>query len=45
MHSFYNSNKVAGDKREEIRLKVLAVVATIIKTGLNILGIDVKERM
>ena len=45
LHSFYNSNKVAGDKREEIRLKLLAVVATIIKTGLNILGIDVKERM
>ena len=45
VHSFYNSNKVAGDKREEIRLKLLAVVATIIKTGLNILGIDVKERM
>jgi len=44
-HSFYNSNKVAGDEREAIRLKVLAVVATIIKTGANILGIELKERM
>ena len=45
LHSFYNSNKVAGDSREDIRLKVLAVVATTIKSGLNILGIDVKEKM
>jgi arginyl-tRNA synthetase len=44
-HSFYNSNKVAGDEREAIRLKVLATVATVIKTGLNILGIDVKGKM
>ena len=45
LHSFYNSNKVVGDAREEIRLKILAVVATIIKAGLNLLGIEVKERM
>ena len=45
LHSFYNSNKVAGDERENDRLKVLAVVATTIKSGLNILGIDVKEKM
>jgi len=44
-HSFYNSNKVASDEREEIRLKVLATVATVIKAGLNILGIEVKEKM
>jgi arginyl-tRNA synthetase len=45
LHSFYNSNKVAGDEREAIRLKVLATVATIIKTGANILGIELKEKM
>ena len=45
LHSFYNSNKVAGDEREAVRLKILAVVATIIKVGLEILGIEVKERM
>ena len=44
-HSFYNSNKVAGDEREAIRLKVLATVATVIKAGLNILGIEVKGKM
>jgi arginyl-tRNA synthetase len=44
-HSFYNSNKVAGDEREEIRLKLLAVVATIIETGTTILGIELKKRM
>ncbi len=45
LHSFYNSNKVAGDEREEQRLKILAVVATILKAGLNLLGIEVKEKM
>jgi len=45
LHSFYNSNKVAGDEREAIRLKVLATVATIIRTGANILGIELKEKM
>ena len=44
-HSFYNSNKIIGDEREAVRLKLIAVVATIIKTGLSILGIEVKERM
>ncbi len=45
LHSFYNSNKVSGDEREEIRLKILATVALIIKTGANILGIELKEKM
>jgi len=45
LHSFYNSNKVAGDEREEVRLKVLASVATIIKAGASILGIELKEKM
>ena len=45
LHSFYNSNKVAGDKRENERLKILAVVATVIKAGLDLLGIEVKARM
>jgi len=45
LHSFYNSNKVAGDERENIRLKILAVVATIIKAGLDLLGIEVKGKM
>jgi arginyl-tRNA synthetase len=45
LHSFYNSNKVANDKRENERLKILATVATVIKAGLNLLGIEVKQKM
>ena len=44
-HSFYNKNRVIGDEKEKIRLKILAVVATIIKLGLSLLGIRAKERM
>ena len=44
-HSFYNKNKVIGSDREDIRLKILAVVGSIIKLGLNLLGISAKERM
>lgn len=44
-HKFYNKNKVIGSDREEIRLKILAVVGIIIKLGLNLLGINAKEKM
>ena len=44
-HSFYNRNRILGDEREEVRLKIAAVVATILKLGLNLLGINPKERM
>ncbi len=44
-HKFYNKNKVIGSDKEAIRLKILAVVANIIKLGLNLLGIEAKERM
>jgi arginyl-tRNA synthetase len=44
-HSFYNKNKVLGSEKEAIRLKILAVVASIIKLGLALLGIEAKERM
>ena len=44
-HSFYNKHKVIGDEKEEIRLKILAVVAIILNLGLGILGITAKERM
>jgi len=44
-HSFYNKNKVIGSEREDIRLKILAVVGTILKLGLGLLGINAKERM
>jgi arginyl-tRNA synthetase len=44
-HRFYNKNKVIGSEREDIRLKILAVVGSIIKLGLSLLGINAKERM
>ncbi|WP_456488388.1 arginine--tRNA ligase, partial [Caminibacter pacificus] len=44
-HSFYNKNKVIGSEREDIRLKILAVVGSIIKLGLSLLGITAKEKM
>ena len=44
-HSFYNKNKVLGSEREDIRLKILAVVGLILNLGLSLLGIEAKERM
>jgi arginyl-tRNA synthetase len=44
-HKFYNKNKVIGSDRENERLKILAVVGTIIKLGLSLLGINAKEKM
>jgi len=44
-HKFYNKNKVIGSEKEEIRLKILAVVGIILKLGLSLLGINAKERM
>jgi len=44
-HKFYNKNKVIGDEKEAIRLKILAVVAIIINLGLSLLGIEAKKRM
>ncbi|EDM23295.1 arginine--tRNA ligase [Caminibacter mediatlanticus] len=44
-HKFYNKNKVIGSEKEEIRLKILAVVGSILKLGLSLLGITAKERM
>jgi arginyl-tRNA synthetase len=44
-HKFYNKNKVIGSEKEAVRLKILAVVASILKLGLGLLGIKAKERM
>ena len=45
IHKFYNNNKVLGDEKELVRLKLLAVCATILKVGLHLLGIKVKDKM
>ncbi len=44
-HKFYNKNRVIGSEKEDIRLKILAVVGIIIKLGLSLLGINAKEKM
>ena len=44
-HKFYNKNKVIGSEKEDIRLKILAVVGIILNLGLSLLGIKAKERM
>ncbi len=44
-HSFYNKNQVIGSEKEDVRLKILAVVGNILKLGLSLLGINAKEKM
>jgi arginyl-tRNA synthetase len=36
---FYESNRVIGDKREAVRLRILTLYADILRDGLKILGI------
>lgn len=45
LHRFYTENRILGSEREEIYLKIFAVVALSIKVGLKMLGINAKERM
>jgi len=45
LHRFYTENKILGSEREDIYLKIFAVVALSLKTGLKLLGITAKERM
>jgi len=44
-HKFYTDNKVIGSKYQNQLLKVFAITALSIKTGLSLLGIEAKERM
>lgn len=44
-HKFYNENKIVGSENEDALLKVLAVVALSIKTGLSLIGIKAKDVM
>jgi len=45
LHRFYTENKILGSEREDSYLKIFAVVALSIRTGLKLLGITAKERM
>ncbi|QQS39329.1 arginine--tRNA ligase [Candidatus Woesebacteria bacterium] len=44
-NKFYNSNKIVGSDNEELRLALTKATATVIKSGLDILGIQAPERM
>ena len=44
-HKFYAENKVVGSANEDSLLKLFAVVALSIKTALNIMGIEAKQKM
>lgn len=44
-NNFYNSNRVLGSDKEELRLEVTRGVAQILKNGLNLLGIEAPEKM
>lgn len=44
-HKFYNENKVVGSEKEAALLKLFSLIALNIKTALNLLGIQAKEKM
>ena len=46
--SFYTEHSIAGAESEEkkqLRLKIAAMTANVIRSGMHLLGIDVPERM
>ena len=45
LHKFYNENRVVGEKDEEKFLKLFAMVAVSLRTGLNLIGIKAKDKM
>jgi len=42
---FYEHNRVVGDEREALRLKLVSLYAEVLKDGLGLLGIAAPERM
>ncbi len=42
---FYETNRVIGHDREELRINMLAIYLNNLKQGLTILGIDILEKM
>lgn len=42
---FYEHNRVVGDEREALRLRLVALYADVLKDGLVILGISAPDRM
>ena len=44
-HKFYTENRVIGNSKEDVLLKIFAVIKLSIQTALKLLGIKAKERM
>ena len=45
LHKFYNENRVVGEVNEEKYLKLLAMVGVSLRVGLNLIGIQAKDKM
>ena len=45
LHRFYTENRILGSEREDVYLKIFAVVALSHRVGLKLLGIEAKEKM
>ena len=45
LHKFYYDCRIIGSEDEAKLLKILEVVALSLKTGMNLLGIEAKDRM
>ena len=45
LHRFYTENRILGSEREDVYLKIFAVVALSLRVGLKLLGIEAKEKM
>lgn len=44
-HQFYNKHKIVGSANEEQLLKLSAMVATSLRVGLSLMGIEAKSKM
>ena len=45
LHKFYNENRVVGSQEEAHYLKLFAIVALSLRTGLKLIGITAKDKM
>ena len=44
-NTFYNAHKIIGGENQEFRLQLTKSTGEVLKTGLNLLGIDAPEKM
>ena len=45
LHKFYNENKVIGSDQEDMYLKLFGMVGVSLRVGLNLIGIQAKDKM